>query len=250
MNKRIRFFDPGRGYLKIKAEIDSEMQRVLTAGDLILREDVEKFEESLAKYVGAKYAVGLNSGTDALYLSLKALKLEGKRVALPSHTFKATCRAVVNSGAIPVLYDMDGVLESRHVDAHIPVHIAGELSPISDLGIPVIEDACQSLGALTNPISNVQCWSFYPAKILGAYGDAGAITTNDFQIYDYIKGARDQFKIDNRDFGGNYRMDNLQACILNVKFKYLLEFLTKRFNIAQMYFGGLRNIDMPSNKLG
>lgn len=243
---KIRFFDPGKGYLKIKKEIDSEIQRVLTAGDLILRDDVEKFENNLSEFVGTNYAVALNSGTDAIYLSLKALDWELARVGVPSHTFKATMGAVVNFGAEPVIYDMDYSLDNGIYHA-ILVHIAGEISkPKWKLGKPwIIEDACQVLGALKNPTSLIQCWSFYPAKILGAYGDAGAVTTNDKKYADYIREARNHFKGTNEDFGINSRMDNLQAAILNVKFKYLPEFLERRKEIAEMY-RNLKGVGLPN----
>ena len=238
---RVRFFDPGKGYLKIKKEIDSEIQRVLTAGDLILRSDVEKFEENLAKFVGTKYAVALNSGTDAIYLALKALNIKGN-VVLPSHTFKSTCGAVINAGAIPVIYDIGQI--KTGVQARIPVHIAGEVSSLYGDGV-IIEDACQAFGAVKNPTTSAQCWSFYPGKILGAYGDAGGLTTNDKNIYEYVKEARNHFKSDNRDFGINSRMDNLQAAILNVKFKYIDEYLARRKEIAEMY-KTLEGVELPN----
>ena len=254
---KVRFFNPGLWYKDHKKEIDSEISRVLSAGDLILREDVEKFEENLANFVGTKYAVALNSGTDAIYLSLKTLHLEGKRVAVPSHTFKSTCGAIINAGAIPVVYDMNGYIVGDdaigHNDVGITVHIAGELSPIrKDAWWPVIEDACQALGAVKNPSSYAQCWSFYPAKILGAVGDAGAITTNNFSTYEYIKEARNHFKGDNRDFGINSRCDNLQAAFLNVKFKYIDGILNRRQQVADMYYEKLTwdFLGMPSQQSG
>lgn len=231
---KVRFFDPGKGYRKIKWEIDAAIDRVLTAGDLILRSDVEKFEENLAKFVGTKYAVALNSGTDAIYLALKALNIKGG-VALPSHTFKSTCGAVINAGLKPIIYDLNENGAIGEVKAHIPVHIAGEISKFMDVGVPIIEDACQTFGAVKNPTTSAQCWSFYPAKILGAYGDAGALTTNDEKIADYVREARNHFKKDNRDFGINSRMDNIQAAILNVKFKYIDDILEKRERIALSY---------------
>ena len=161
--------------------------------------------------------------------------MKGKRVAVPAHTFKATCGAVVNAGAIPVVYDMKGFKGNiDSINAIIPVHISGELVR-TDYEVPVIEDAAQALGAVKNPTTNAQCWSFYPAKILGAYGDAGAITTNDEKIADYVREARNHFKTRNDDFGGNYRMDNLQAAILNVKFQYLPAYLARRAEIAEIY---------------
>src|SRR3990167_3201739 len=230
----IRFFDPGKGYLKIKKEIDGEIQRVLSAGDLILRADVEKFEETLAEFVGTKYAVGFNSGTDALYLALKALNIGVENeVAIPSHTFVATAQVVAQIGARPVLYYI-GENVKDGLDCYMVAHIAGELSKIPEKYL-VIEDACQALGAVKNPTTAAQCWSFYPAKILGAFGDAGALTTNSKEIYNYVVEARNHFKTDYSKWGINSRMDNLQAAILNVKFKYLKQTLERREEIAAMY---------------
>ena len=246
----IRFFDPGKGYLKIKKEIDGEIQRVLSAGDLILRADVEKFEETLAEFVGTKYAVGFNSGTDALYLALKALNIGVENeVAIPSHTFVATAQVVAQIGARPVLYDI-GENVKDGLDCYMVAHIAGELSKIPEK-YPVIEDACQALGAVKNPTTSAQCWSFYPAKILGAYGDAGALTTNDKDIYNEVKELRNHYKKDYSRWGINSRMDNIQAAILNVKFKYLPETLARRKEIAEIYLQGLKGIvGLPNNTEG
>ena len=250
----IRFFNPGLGYQKIKSEIDSEISRVFSAGDLVLRDDVEKFENNLADFVGTKYAVALNSGTDALVLALKALDIGiGNKVLVPSHTFKATAGSVRTCGAYPIIYDMDGIKDELYIKynpkAVIVAHIAGEVAPLPKTNLPIIEDACQALGAVKNPTSKVQCWSFYPAKILGAYGDAGGLTTNDPVIYEYVKEARNHFKTDNRDFGLNSRMDNLQAAILNVKFKYLPEYLNRRAEIAEMY-KELKGVELPNYTKG
>jgi dTDP-4-amino-4,6-dideoxygalactose transaminase len=236
---KIRFFDPAKTYLAHKEEFDSEIQRVLSAGDLILRADVEKFEKNLAEFVGTKYAVGLNSGTDALYLALKAVAIQEEDwVAVPSHTFVATAQVVAQIGASPILFDL-GEKPSENVQAHMVAHIAGELSELPKTDTPIIEDACQALGAVKNPTTAAQCWSFYPAKILGAFGDAGALTTNSKEIYDYVVEARNHFKTDYSKWGINSRLDNLQAAILNVKFKYLEQTLARRERIAQMYLMGL-----------
>lgn len=240
---KVRFFDPGKSYLKIKGEVNFAMERVLTYGQLILQEDVARFERSLAEYVGTKYAVGLNSGTDALYLALKACGIgRGSKVTVPSHTFVAAPQVVVQLGATPMLFDLgeDGGGIGNRADAHMVAHIAGELSSIPHTNLPVIEDACQAIGAVKNPTSDVQCWSFYPAKILGAFGDAGAITTNDEKIYNYIKEARNHFKTDYSDWGINSRLDNLQAAVLNVKIQYLDQAIDRRQEIAIMYSDGLR----------
>lgn len=133
MSLEVRFFNPGKGYLTHRDEFDSEMQRVLAAGDLILRADLETFERDLAAFCGTKYAVGLNSGTDALYLSLMALGIGvGDEVIVPSHTFVATAQVVHQLGATPVLVDMgDDWKEkiTKYTKAVIPAHIAGEVLP-------------------------------------------------------------------------------------------------------------------------
>ncbi len=245
--QQVKFFDPGKAYLAIKPEIDAAIQRVLTAGDLILRDDVERFEKDLAAYVGTNYAVGLNSGTDALLLALMAYRVgEGHKVLVPSHTFVATAQVVRQLGAEPVLYDMDYKIDwTQSYEAIIPAHIAGEIMMPS---IPdgmwveplVVEDACQALGATEDgrkagSLGQAGAFSFYPAKILGAYGDAGALVTNDKDIYEEVKELRNHYKKDYSKWGINSRLDNLQAAVLNVKLKYLPETLRRRAQIAEKY---------------
>lgn len=249
--QKVRFFNPGLGYRKIKMEIDSAIRRVLTEGELILRADVEKFEESLARYCGTKYAVGLNSGTDALYLSLWALGIKpGDKVLVPSHTFVATAQVVAQLGAIPVLYDMGATITLEpDVKAIMVAHIAGEFMTTDmqtvvnwarQAGVPVIEDACQALGAVQNgkkagSFGVTGCFSFYPAKILGAYGDAGGLVTNDEALYKEIIELRNHYKKDYSKWGINSRLDNLQAAILNVKFKHHPKALLLRELVAEKY---------------
>jgi dTDP-4-amino-4,6-dideoxygalactose transaminase len=241
---KIKFIDYQKDYLRFKSEYDKVWEDVNMRGDLILRKDVAEFEERLAKYVGTKYAVALSSGTDAILLALKALNIKGG-VAVPCKTFKATCGAVLSAGAIPLLYDLDNAIDVN-CEAVIKVHIAGELNEF-ETKLPVIEDACQAFGALKNPTSEVQCWSFYPAKLCGVKGDAGAITTNDPIVYEYIKEYRNHFKDDNRDFGGNHRMDNLQAALLNVKIQHIDEIIARRQEIAKMYLNNLPVDILPSS---
>ena len=249
----VRFFNPGLAY-KQHPEILREIDRVLSAGDLILRDDVERFEENLAKFCRTKYAVGLNSGTDALYLSLWALGISrGDEVIVPSHTFVASVQVIVQLGATPVLVDL-GDDWQKHITpktkAVIPCHIAGEVSdwqPVND--IPMVDDSCQSLGAKGFK-GVIQCWSFYPAKILGALGDAGAITTNDKGIADEIKQLRHHWKKDYSKWGINSRLDNLQACVLNCKLKFLPQTLARRKEIAEMYLNGITGVLHPKNTQG
>lgn len=247
----IRFFDPGKSYLNIKGEILCEINRVLSAGDLILRDDVEKFEENLRNFVGTKYAIALNSGTDALYLALRAMGIgEKHKVLVPSYTFVATAQVVNQLGATAVFYDLDDRLEDidpEMFDVLMVAHISGELAYPDLRDCPMIEDACQALGAIQNPKSFAQAWSFYPAKILGAYGDAGALTTNSEELYREVRELRNHYKTDYAKYGINSRMDNLQAAILNVKFKYLPEVLARRKEIAELYLAGLQRVGLPNN---
>jgi len=249
METQVKFIDYSRDYKRFKKQYDAAWDRINNTGQLILRDDVEEFEKRLAKYVGTKYAVALSSGTDAILLAIKALKLEGQRIALPSHTFKATCGAVINAGCIPLVLDIN---EGSSCKNQIVVHIAGELSPVpSPEGFNVIEDACQALGAVKNPTSDAQCWSFYPAKILGCKGDAGALTTNRKDVYEFVKEYRNHYKNDNAGFGGNHRMDNLQAALLNVKIQHIDEILARRKEIAEKYLKELKGlVGLPNNTPG
>lgn len=271
----IRFFNPGLGYSKIKSEIDEAITRVLTKGDLILRDDVETFEKNLAQFVGTDYAIALNSGTDALYLALRYIGVgPGNYVLLPSYTFVATAQVVKQLGATPVFYDRDGSFEESQslFTAIIVVHMEGEadrnlnrmLRFADKYSIPIIEDACQGLGgSYAEPkwkdsmklgsIGRAGAFSFYPAKILGAYGDGGALTTNDYEMYEWVKEARNHFKNDSFDWGINSRLDNLQAAVLNVKFKYLPFVLDRRREIAEKYnkaFSKIKEIKLPPETAG
>lgn len=263
----VRFFNPGLEYQNLKSEIDAEINRIFSAGDLILRDDIEKFEKNLAEYIGTKYAVALNSGTDALYLALKVMDIgPGDEVLVPSHTFVATAQVVNQLGAEIVLMDLDGKFKiTEKTRAIMPCHIAGEFGGDMELiikianmlGLIVIEDACQALGAeqygkKAGSWGDIGCFSFYPAKILGAYGDAGAITTNSESVYNEVKELRNHYKKDYSQWGINSRMDNIQATILNVKFKYLQDYLDKRKTIAILYNDGLMNlpIELPKNTSG
>lgn len=267
----IRFFDPGLGYRQHKEEFDSEIQRVLSAGDLILRKDVEDFEKNVADYLGVKYCVAVNSCTDALYIALRALGIKhGDEVLVPSRTFVATPQVIVQIGATPVYYDLDSDIKSLvtpKTEAIIPVHIEGHFDDHFDeilaLGIPVIEDAAQAFGAVrkgkkAGSFGIAGAFSFYPAKTLGAYGDAGALVTDDEDVYNYAKGCRNHFskfvRSGEREFlpewGLNTRMDNLQACILNVKFKYYDQALARRKGIAERYLAELKGVELPPNTPG
>jgi len=255
-------------YQNLKKEIDSAIQDVLGRGDLIMRKDNDEFEERLAKFVGTKYAIGLNSGTDALFLSLLALGIgKGDEVITVSHTFVASIAVIVQAGVTPILievgedFEMDvSKLESAITDktkAIIPVHYNGRMADMDKImeiakkhNLYVIEDAAQGLGSSLNgkkagSVGVTGCFSFYPAKILGCFGDGGGLTTNNEEIYEKIKLLRDhgqKTKTELVCFGWNSRLDNLQAAVLNVKMNHLSNWLERRRNIAKMYNEGLKDI--------
>ncbi len=254
----IRFFNPGLTYQRHKKEFDLAFEKIMSEGQLILRDDVKKFEKTLANYVGTKYAVALNSCTDALYLALRGLGIgEGDEVLVPSRTFVASAQVIVQAGATPVYYDLDGILKiTDKTKAIIPVHVEGafdnhferilEIAKISNLY--VIEDAAQAFGAeyygkKAGSFGIAGCFSFYPAKTLGAFGDAGALVTDDEKLYNWIKGARNHFKETAEDWGVNSRLDNLQAALLNVRFPHYEKALARRKEIAEMYSRELKELE-------
>lgn len=272
---KVRFVEPAKLYRAIKDELDAAYFDVMSTGQLIDRHHLKGFEENLAKFVGAKYAVGLNSGYDALHVSLRALGVgPGDEVIVPSHTFVATASAVVNVGAKPVLVDVlpDFNVDTRKIaeaitprtKAIIPVHLNGwpaDMGPVMDLaerhGLKVVEDACQSLGAAwrgkrVGSIGDTGCWSFYPFKILGGYGDGGAITTNDPEVAQFARRMR--FNGEDRETGEYHGhgftclLDNLQAAFLDVKLRHLPAWIERRNAIAKRYqkaFADLPGLALP-----
>jgi dTDP-4-amino-4,6-dideoxygalactose transaminase len=267
--RKIRFVDPGKNYLMIKEEIDKAYFEVMTKGDLIDRGQLRSFEENLAKFVGTKYAVGLNSGYDALHMSLRAAGIgPGDEVIVPAHTFVATASAVVNVGATPVLVDVtkdfnidcDKIEEviTKKTKALLPVHLSGWMADMpcvmkiaEKYNLVVVEDACQSLGSAINGKGAgswglTGCWSFYPFKILGGYGDGGAITTNDEEVA--LFATRMRYNGEDRDNGEYYGhgftclLDNLQAAFLDVKLRHLPAWIVRRKQIAEKYREALQDI--------
>ena len=273
-------------------EIEEAILRVARSNDRILRGEVTKFEENLAKFVGTRFAVGVANGTDALTMSLRALGIgPGDEVITVGHTFHATVEAIVHNGAKPVLVDVgeDGMMDMEAVrkaityrtKAVIPVHLMGDMCDLralkdvlndykfKDIGndIVIIEDACQALGSQmfykwhcpdlpkgawwkAGHFGEVGCFSFFPAKILGAYGDAGAITTSNEALYKELKDMREHYKYNPGKYGFNSRLDELQAAILNVKIKYLPDMLKRRQEIADLYDAGLKGVTLPTKREG
>lgn len=263
----IPFLDLGATYRELKEEIDDAVQRVLSSGWYVLGPEVEAFEQEWADYCEAAHCVSLANGLDALELALKALGVAaGDEVIVPSNTYIATWLAVTALGARPVPVEPDPITHLITADAILPkitsrtrvilpVHLYGqpvELDPILELarskGIYVVEDAAQAHGARyrgrrIGSHGDIVCWSFYPGKNLGAYGDAGAITTSDADLADRIAILRNygsRQKYFNEVEGVNSRLDPLQAAILRIKLRYLDEWNGRRAKIANIYNGELR----------
>ncbi|OGZ79633.1 MAG: hypothetical protein A2528_02410 [Candidatus Staskawiczbacteria bacterium RIFOXYD2_FULL_37_9] len=266
-------------YKNIETEIDSAIKKILNNGDLILRQDVDDFEKNMADFLGVKYAVGVNSCTDALIFSLKSAGIkEGDEVITVSHTFFATIEAIIHCRAKPVLVDVgeDFVMDVSKVESNItdktkaiiPVHFNGHMVDMDKLNeiakrhnLIIIEDAAQALGAAFNnkkagSLGLAGCFSFYPAKLLGAFGDAGIVATNDQVLAKNIRLLRNhglRTKTEILLFGFTSRLDNLQAAVLNVKFKYLDQWIQRRRKIAEIYKDKLfdvKNIKLPFNSGG
>lgn len=269
MARKVRFVEPAKVYELIKKELDDAYFDVMNKGALIDQSHLKNFEINLAKYVGTKYAVGLNSGYDALHMSLRAAGIgAGDEVIVPAHTFVATCSAVVNVNATPVLVDVgndfnidvDKIEEAitSKTKGIIAVHLSGYMADMPRImqiaekhKLVVVEDACQSLGSSINgkmagSIGLTGCWSFYPFKILGGYGDGGAITTNDPAVADYARRMR--YNGEDREtgeyFGHGFTclLDNLQAAFLDVKLRYLPSWIERRKALAEIYRRGLSDI--------
>ena len=260
--RKVRFVEPAKLYRTLKNELDAAYLEVMSKGDFIDRGQLKSFEENLAKFVGTKYAVGLNSGYDSLHLSMRAAGIgPGDEVIVPAHTFVASCSAIVNVGATPVLVDVakDFNIDVDKIEEVItdktkgimPVHLSGWMADMPRImkiaekyNLAVIEDACQSLGSSINGIGAgawglTGCFSFYPFKILGGYGDGGAITTNSEEVASYARKMR--FNGEDREtgeyFGHGFTclLDNMQAAFLDIKLKYMREWIVRRKEIANKY---------------
>lgn len=259
----VPFVDLGAQYAAITPEIDQATKKILCNTDFILGQDVGLFEEEFATYCEARYAVGVDSGTSALELLLRAYEIgPGDEVITAANTFIATAFAISYAGATPVLVDIDS--DTYNIDvsqledaitprtrAIMPVHLYGQpadMDPIMEIAsrhdLVVIEDACQAHGARykgrrAGSIGHAAAFSFYPAKNLGAYGDGGLAVTNDEQIAKTLRMLRDYGQ--NKKYhhivrGYNHRLDTLQAAVLRVKLPYL-----DTWNAARRQHAGLYN---------
>ena len=259
---KVPILDLKAQYAAIKDEINLAINQVCESQFFCLGPALAEFEEKIAEYCQSKYAIGLSSGSDALLVSLMALEIKpGDEVITSPFTFFATAGSVARLGAKPVFVDIDpdsynidpALIEEKITEKTrviIPVHLFGQIArmkPIMEIAerhdLDVIEDAAQSIGATQNGkkcgnFGLCGCFSFYPTKNLGGFGDGGLVTTNDESFAEKIKTLRDHgqkpryfYKI----LGGNFRLDCIQAAVLSVKLKYLDEWNDKRRQNAVLY---------------
>ena len=268
---KINFIDLKAQYQTYKTEIDAQVQEVFTNAQFIGGEKLNNLEENLASYTGAKHAIGCSSGTDALLLSLMALNIsQGDEVITTPFTFIATAEVIAFLGAKAVFVDINE--DSYNIDpskikdaitnrtkAIIPVSLYGQCADMDEINeiakefnIPVIEDACQSFGASYKGkkscnLSTIACTSFFPSKPLGAYGDGGAIFTDDDELAKKMRmllnhGQGEQYK--HKLIGINGRLDAIQAAILGVKLKHFDNEVQLRDEIGSRYNDLLENADV------
>lgn len=266
---QIPLLDLKAQYSTIKDDVDRAVKKVLDSQYFILSEEVELFEKEMASYAGSAFAAGVGSGTDALKIALRALGIEkGDIVVTTPFTFFATAETISVTGATPVFvdidpdtYNMDPVKledmlsscemeELKKIKAVLPVHIYGQCADMDNInriadkyGLLVIEDCAQAIGATykghqAGSLSDAGCFSFFPSKNLGAFGDGGMVTTADENLSKRVKklrvhGSREQYI--HEEIGFNSRLDSLQAAVLRVKLSYLNDWLERRRSIAKIY---------------
>ncbi len=259
----VPLLDLKRQYQSLRTELEIAILNVAESQMLILGKEVENLEANLAKYCGTEYAIGVSSGTDALLMALMAIDVKpGDEVILPTYTFFATAGVVARLNAIPVFVDVDkltfninpGLIEKKitgKTKVIIPVHLFGQSCYMNELlyigekhSIPIIEDAAQAIGVQykngkkAGSMGLMGCFSFYPTKNLGGFGDGGLITTNDKMLADKLRQMRNHGmhpKYYHSFIGGNFRLDAIQAAVLNVKLKHLENWHNARRNNAQLY---------------
>ena len=268
MEWKVRYIDYPAHYGKLRDEVLDVIDKTLSAGDVMLRHQLTDFEENFASFVGTRYAVGVGNCTDALHLSLRAAGVgPGDEVITVSHTMVATAAAIHHAGATPVLVDIgeDHNMDVDSVEAAIsektkailPVHLNGRICDMGRLmplaeghDLAVVEDAAQSLGASLNgtragAFGIAGCFSFYPAKLLGAFGDGGAVVTDSQDVADQVKLLRNHGRLPDGDVAGwsfNSRLDNLHAAILDLKLRQLPQWIDRRRELASMYHEQLHGL--------
>lgn len=266
--RQVPFFNYQALFEQDKAKLTEVIVDVCSRGAYIMQRDSKEFEEALAKFTGAKHAIGVADGTNAILLGTRALELPaGSEVIVASHTYVATANAPYFAGLVPVPVECgpDHMIDPASIEEAItprtrvimPTQLNGRCADMDAIAaiarkhnLIVAEDAAQALGArfrgthagLFGAFGTI---SFYPAKVLGCFGDGGAVLTNDDRIADYVRMARDHGRNDDGVFvmwGTNARLDNLQAAILNYKLKSYQEVMSRRRAIAARYDAMLRDV--------
>ncbi len=265
----MKLFDLKPEYDYMKTEIDQAIQKVIESTAFINGPAVLELEENFSKFIGVKYSIGVASGTDALSVALMSLDIKpGDEVITTPFTFIATSEAIALLGAVPVFVDIEP--DSFNIDAAqieqkitkktkviLPVHLYGQSADMDEIlkiakkhSLYVIEDAAQAAGAAYNKkqvgsIGDIGCFSFFPSKNLGCYGDGGMITTNNKELAVKMQAIRSHGSLKRYHhilLGYNARLDTLQAAIVNVKLKHFPEILKKRAKIADFYLKNLKKI--------
>jgi dTDP-3-amino-3,4,6-trideoxy-alpha-D-glucose transaminase len=265
----VPFLDVKAAYLELREELRAAFEHVMDAGQFILGAEVETFEREFAAFCGVKHCVAVGNGLDALSLALRASGVRpGQEVLVPAYTFIATWLAVSAVGAIPVAVDVEEDtwnLDPCKVEAAItsrtaaimPVHLFGQPANMDALNslarahkLRVIEDAAQAHGARykdrrAGGLGDAAGFSFYPGKNLGAFGDGGAVTTDDDAIAEQVRLLRNygsRIKYQHECLGGNSRLDELQAAFLRVRLRHLEEWNARRTHWASAYFAALSSV--------
>lgn len=256
-----------RGFYKYQEEFEEKALSVLRSGWYVLGQEVKSFEEEFARYTGAKYCVGLASGLDALWIAVRLLNIgPGDEVIVQANTYIATVMGVTINGATPVFVEPDEYfgmdvdrIEEKITDktkAILVTHLYGAASQMDRIveickshNLKLIEDCAQSHGAtyngkMTGTFGDVGCFSFYPSKNIGAFGDAGAVVLNDEKLAEDFRVFRNygsEKRYYNRVVGANSRLDEMQAALLRVRLAHIDELTEEKREIAQRYTAGIRN---------
>ncbi|MDD5360617.1 MAG: DegT/DnrJ/EryC1/StrS family aminotransferase [Ignavibacteria bacterium] len=260
---KVPLLDLKAQYRSLKSELDDTIIKIAESQYFILGPEVEKLEKNICDYLKCKHAVGVSSGTDALLISLMAVDIKpGDEVIIPDYSFFATAGVISRLNAIPVFVDID--LKTYNIDVNkieskitprtkaiIPVHLYGQAAEMGKLneiagnyGLKVIEDGAQAIGSqyiggkYSGTLGDIGCFSFFPSKNLGCFGDGGMVTTNDDALYERLKILRvhgSKPKYYHKIIGGNFRLDAIQAAVLNVKLPHLNKWSQKRRDNAKLY---------------
>ena len=267
---KVSMVDLKSQYKEIKKGVDLDLKKLMIRSDFILGQDVKRFEESFAGYIGSKYALGVNSGTDALFFALLSLGVgPGDEVIVPVFTYIASAFAVTYTGAKPVFVDIsqetynidplkvEGAI-TKKTKAIMPVHLYGQSADMGIInkiaqryGLKIIEDAAQAHGAeyagkKVGALGDVGAFSFYPTKNLSAAGDGGMVITNNHILFEKLKKLRDygrKTRYEHTGIGYNSRLDSIQAVFLYHKLKRLDQWNKKRITIDKLYKKLLKNVD-------